>query len=177
MFKFFANRLACLDNFLGLRNQSGKYLHYLIRFENTGTTVINRMVLKTVIDTADYDPTTVEILDSSHPFFAEQSGNVVELKFSNMQLSIIGGGGGHGHIIIKCRTKPSLQTNEQVAQKVNIYYEQKAPLITTDAITIFGTLSKDDLVKDNEIGISPNPTQNNIRLNTMQFNTLKISNG
>ncbi|MDN3675856.1 T9SS C-terminal target domain-containing protein [Flavobacterium paronense] len=64
-----------------------EYVHYVIRFENTGTANAENIVVKDMIDTAKFDISTVVPLDSSHSFTTRiKDPNQLEFIFENINL-------------------------------------------------------------------------------------------
>ena len=65
----------------------GKEVHYLIRFENTGTANAENIVVKDMIDTTKFDINSLIPIDGSHPFVTKISNtNKVEFIFENINL-------------------------------------------------------------------------------------------
>jgi hypothetical protein len=162
------NDIQCLEGSTVLPTEIGKYLHYAVQFENTGTDAAENIVVKDVIDTTKYDMDSLQLLDASAPVYARITGNVVEFIFKNIQLSPATGNppvGGHGDILFKIKSKNTLVTGNMVEKQAKIYFDYNAPINTNIAQTTFAELSNTVFTKDNSITVSPNPTHAIITIN------------
>lgn len=86
--------------------------------------------------------------------------NKVEFIFEGINLNARSGTppvGGHGDVLFKIKTKPTLTNGESVLNKANIYFDYNFPIITNDAITTFSTLSSQVFKIDESVSVSPNP--------------------
>jgi len=151
---FDPNDITCLEGAMVSPTEIGKYLHYNIRFENTGTAAAERIVVKMNVNPADYDIATLELLNASHIVDARVNGNTVEFVFSNINL----GAGQHGNVLLKMKTKSNLVVGDEVNSQASIYFDYNFPVITNDAETVFQLLSNPDFEIDNSVTIYPNPS-------------------
>lgn len=164
------NDITCLEGNNVAPSEIGEYLHYAINFENTGNYPAENVVVKTIVDTTKFDIDSLQLLNTSNPVDARITGNVVEFIFENIQL---GGPGGHGHILLKIKSKNTLISGDAVAKNANIYFDYNAPVDTGMATTVFQSLSNTVFEKDDSINVSPNPTNGNININ-INFNIKKV---
>lgn len=148
------NDITCLEGDIVSPTEIGEYLHYNIRFENTGTFFAENIVVKTEINPAEFDINTLQLLNASHAVDARIRGNIIEFIFQGIYLET----GGHGNVLLKVKTKPSLQTGDLVKNKANIYFDYNFPILTNDAETVFQSLSNPDFEVDNSVKIYPNPS-------------------
>ena len=161
------NDIACLEGENVAPSEIGKYLHYVARFENTGNHEAENVVVKVIIDNNKYDIKSLQLLDNSHPSYANITGNKVEFVFKNIRLAPIAGDppvGGHGTVLFKIKTLPLLNAGDEVSNKANIFFDYNAPIETNDARTIFALLSKPEFVKDESIILYPNPARDFIKI-------------
>jgi hypothetical protein len=146
------NDITCLEgNALPLAD-IGTYLHYNIRFENTGTAPAENIVVKSEIDLAQYNIQSLQIMESSHPMEVKVTGNIAEFIFQTINLDT----GGHGNILLKLKSNAAMTYN-QVVNSADIFFDYNFPIETNDEQTVFADLSKDDFNKDLSIQIYPNP--------------------
>ncbi|TDP59163.1 T9SS type A sorting domain-containing protein [Flavobacterium dankookense] len=148
------NDITCLEGDIVSPTEIGEYLHYNIRFENTGTASAENIVVKTEINPAEFDINTLQLLNASHAVDARIRGNIVEFIFKEIYLQT----GGHGNVLLKVKTKPNLQIGDLVKNKANIYFDYNFPILTNDAETVFQSLSNPDFETDNSVKIYPNPS-------------------
>lgn len=152
------NDITCLEGDVVPPSEIGNYLHYAINFENTGTFYAENIVVKTLVDTTQFDMGSLQLLDTSHPVDARIEGNKAEFIFKHINLDI----GGHGHILLKIKTLESLNTGDDVAKRADIFFDYNAPIDTGLANTVFQTLSNTGFDVDASVSVSPNPAVNEV---------------
>ena len=151
---FDPNDMICLEGDSQPVEQIGKYLHYIANFENTGTDAAANIVVKTVFDPAEFDVSSLRILDSSDDVDVRVRGNQAEYIFEGINLEI----GGHGNILLKIKSQDNLANGDMVANRADIFFDYNLPITTNDAETTFQTLSASAPDHDQSIAIYPNPT-------------------
>ncbi len=164
---FDPNDIICLEGSTAPTTDIGNYLHYLTRFENTGTFYAEQIVVKILIDPSKYDVSSLQVLGSSHNAKTRITGNLVEFIFEDINLAAIQGDppvGGHGDVLFKIKTKNDLQVNDMVVQRAGIYFDYNFPIVTNDAQTTFALLNQNIFERDNTIVVSPNPTTNAVNI-------------
>ncbi len=154
------NDITCLEGDVVSPAEIGEYLHYMIRFENTGTAEAENIVVRTEVNPADFDINSLQLLNTSHPVNAKITGNVVEFIFQNILLE----SGGHGNVLLKVKSKDTLQQGDNVNKRANIYFDYNYPVATNEAETIFQALSNPDFEQDQSISIFPNPTKDKVNV-------------
>lgn len=161
------NEIICIQGDLVSTVEIGNYLHYVVNFENTGTNLARNVVVRTEIDLAKFDISTLQLLNSSHNCYTRITGNLVEFIFEDINLEARNGNppvGGHGDVLFKIRTNNSLVGNDAVIQRAGIYFDYDFPLLTNEAETVFATLSNSGFDFDDSVVIFPNPTQDLIHI-------------
>ena len=154
------NNIICLEGDVVPATEIGKYLHYAINFENTGTFPAENVVVKTEIDLLKFDIGSLQLMNTNFPVDARIAGNKVEFIFENIQLPI----GGHGHILLKLKTQNTLVTGDAVANRGDIYFDYNFPIDTGLANTVFQTLSNSVFEVDSSVAVYPNPANNNVTI-------------
>ncbi|MBL0012920.1 MAG: T9SS C-terminal target domain-containing protein [Flavobacterium sp.] len=130
------NDIVCIEGQTVNPSEIGNYLHYLARFENTGTFYAENVVVKIDVDSNKYDISTLQLLDTSHSCYTRIVGNTVEFIFEGINLEARSGNppvGGHGDILFKIRTRSDLETNDLVSKVANIYFDYNLPVTTNTA--------------------------------------------
>lgn len=155
------NDIQCIEGDVIAPTEIGKYLHYLIRFENTGTAAAENIVVKTVINPNDFDVQSLRLLNASHLVDARVTGNVIEFIFKGIMLD----SGGHGNILLKVKSKSDLTTGESVSNQADIFFDYNFPVATNNAETTFQLLRTGDNPKV-EMTLYPNPTDGIISINS-----------
>ncbi|MFN7675690.1 T9SS type A sorting domain-containing protein [Flavobacterium sp.] len=155
------NDITCLEGDIVSPTEIGNYLHYNIRFENTGTAAAEFVVVKVEVNQTDFDMNSLQIMNSSDPVDARINQNIVEFIFQNIQLE----SGGHGNILLKIKSKNNLLVGDEVNKKANIYFDYNFPILTNDAETVFQSLNNPDFQNDASISVYPNPTNGIVTVN------------
>lgn len=93
----------------------GKYVDYLIRFENTGTYAAENVVVKDIIDTKRFDVSTLQNHRCSHEVYTRIEGNKVEFIFENIQLPF-DDANNDGYIV--SRSRRYLHSNLEIHSKI-----------------------------------------------------------
>ncbi|WP_198658968.1 leucine-rich repeat domain-containing protein [Winogradskyella tangerina] len=152
---FDPNDITCLEGDFLLPDRIGEYLHYNIRFENTGTAAATFVVIKDVIDENFYDLSTLQVLNASHNMVTRIEDNTVEFFFDNINL----GPNELGNVLFKIRTNNSLVVGDSVSNSAEIFFDFNFPIVTNVAETLFQVLSVDEFTR-NAIRVYPNPAKN-----------------
>ncbi|MBN8642639.1 MAG: T9SS type A sorting domain-containing protein [Flavobacteriales bacterium] len=178
---FDPNDKTCLEGDVITPNEVGDYIHYLIRFENTGTANAQNVVVKDLIDTSKFDVTTLIPIDGSHEFYTRITNtNQVEFIFENIQLPF-DDANNDGYVAFKIKTKPTLVTGNSFSNTASIYFDYNFPIITNTATTTIQALTNQDFEFSNYFKLAPNPanefltitTKSNIEVSSISiYNTL-----
>ncbi|MCB0442969.1 MAG: T9SS type A sorting domain-containing protein, partial [Flavobacterium sp.] len=163
------NDITCLQGDVVPPSQIGNYLHYLIRFENTGTAPAENIVVKVDVDPNQFDYNSLQVLATSNNASVRMNANVIEFVFQNIQLD----SGGHGNILLKMKTNETLQIGDYVEKRANIYFDYNFPIETNEAETLFEALRVANPVLDNLISIYPNPTNDIVNITIKDNSILK----
>ena len=158
---FDPNDITCIEGDIVEPSEIGNYLHYLIRFENTGNAAAENVVVKTEVDPAQFDINTLRLLSTSHNADVRVTNNTIEFIFEDINLNA---SGGHGNILLRMRTKQNLDANDTVTKNAEIYFDYNFPIETNDANTTFTTLSVSDYEVDNSVSLYPNPVKNSLNI-------------
>jgi len=156
------NDITCLEGDTVHPDKIGDYLHYNINFENTGTAPATFIVVKDVINAAQYDINSLQMLHASHNVETRINGNKVEFFFDDINL----GPSGKGNVVFKIKTKPTVAVNSTVMNKAEIFFDYNWPIVTNEAETTFSVLSAGDFALDNSVSIYPNPAITNVAIKT-----------
>jgi len=139
--------------------QIGDYLHYVIRFQNTGTTEAENVVVKDML-TSNLDKSTLEIVSASHPFRSTLTdGNRLEFFFENIMLPAVAVDepGSHGYVAFRIKPASTVVLGSTMTNNANIYFDYNFPILTNTVSTLVSLLSNDQVVFDQEYVLAPNP--------------------
>ncbi|MBS1535100.1 MAG: leucine-rich repeat domain-containing protein [Bacteroidetes bacterium] len=163
------NDKTCLEgNALPLA-KVGDYVHYLIRFENSGTAPAQNIVVKDIIDPTKFDVSSLVPTDGSHQFFTKISNNnQVEFIFENIDLPF-DDTNNDGYVVFKIKTKPTLVLGNTFSNSASIYFDYNFPIVTNTATTtVANALSTQDVDFDSHFSLSPNPAQNVLNIHSKE---------
>jgi len=158
---FDPNDITCLEGEAVNPAMIGQYLHYNINFENTGTAPATFVVVKDVINVAEFDVSTLRMLDASHDVEARLTGNTVEFYFNNINLAA---NGGKGNVTFKIKSLNTLTVNDDVTQEAEIFFDYNWPIETNEATTVFDILNAGSFDKDGSVKVYPNPARGVINI-------------
>ncbi len=132
---FDPNDKTCLEGARIAITRVGDYVHYLVRFQNTGTFIAENVVVKDMLQN-NLDWNSVQLIKSSHPcIFRQINGNKLEFIFESINLPAqsVDEPGSHGYIAFKVKTIGSLLVGDQVDNSASIYFDFNLPVITNTA--------------------------------------------
>jgi Leucine-rich repeat (LRR) protein len=157
------NDKTCLEGDTVAPEKIGDYLHYVIRFQNSGTAAAQNIVVADVLDTEAYDVDSLQLVGSSHPHTTRISGNKVEFIFEGINLPAEQDNepASHGFVAFKIKTKNSVMAGSSVSNKAEIFFDYNFPITTNTATTLFQLLSRDEF-EDTSVSVYPNPVTNQL---------------
>ncbi|OYU79360.1 MAG: internalin [Flavobacterium sp. BFFFF1] len=168
------NDKTCLEGTTIDPANIGKYVNYVVRFENTGTYPAQNVVVVDNIDTAKFDINTLIPLHSSHNFVTRISNtNKVEFIFEGINLPF-DDANNDGYVIFKIKTNPNLVVGNTFSNSAKIYFDYNFPIATNNyTTTIQSTLGLQENEINNEITVYPNPVRDLLYFKT-EYSVLKV---
>lgn len=133
------------------------YLHYVTRFQNTGTANATIVTIKENLDPKlDWD--TFEPIASSHAADIQIYNNKLTYTFSNINLpyQLANETASHGWMAYRIKPKSNVALWDTMSSKSDIYFDYNYPIITNTVSTQVTALATADFVKNN-FTIYPNP--------------------
>ena len=172
------NDKRCLEGEAINPSMIGQYVHYMIRFENTGTYPAENIVVKDMIDTSKFDISTLQMTDASHTCYTRINGNKVEFIFENINLPF-DDATNDGYVVFKIKTLPTLTVGSTISNNANIYFDYNFPIVTNTATSTFTTLKNNDFDFANNFTLFPNPVENSLSItnrNNLEITSISIYN-
>lgn len=151
------NDKTCLEGAVIRPEQIGKYLHYMIRFENKGTANALNIKVKDILDASKFDIKTFEPIHGSHPFITKRTNNEVEFIFNNINLPF-DDANNDGYVLFRVKTKSTLREGNVIKNKASIYFDFNAPIVTNTAKTIVKKEEIETPSVSTYFDLFPNPT-------------------
>ncbi len=141
------NDMTCTEGDEILLADAANYLHYVIRFQNTGTADAINVVVKNILDDK-LDWSTLQLEATSHTNrVAIKNGNDVEFIFEGIHLpdSTTDEAGSHGYIAYKIKPKDNVALGDVFNNTADIFFDYNAAIVTnTASTTIVNALSVND---------------------------------
>ncbi|MFV5703178.1 T9SS type A sorting domain-containing protein [Flavobacterium sp. XS2P12] len=163
---FDPNDKTCLEGNVITPSLIGEYVHYLIRFENTGNYPAQNIVVKDLIDLTKFDISTLVPTKASHSYSTKISeGNKVEFIFENINLPF-DNATNDGYIAFKIKTLPTLVVGDSFTNEANIYFDYNFPILTNKATSTFKILEISDFEFSNYFNVYPNPANEALNIGT-----------
>jgi len=128
---FDPNDIVCLEGETVPVSTVGKYLHYVINFENTGNAEAENIVVKMEVDPNEFDINTLQLQNASAAVDTKIVGNQIEFAFKKIKLQ----SGGHGNVLLKMKSKSDLVEGDTVNNVAEIYFDYNFPIETNDYVT------------------------------------------
>ena len=148
-----------------------KYLHYLIRFQNTGTASAINVRVENVLD-EKLDWTTMQLESLSHTGRVEITDQTdVSFIFDNINLadSTNDEPNSHGYIAYKIKPKSNVEVGDIISGTADIFFDFNPPITTNTVSTqIVEPLSVGDYAKQT-IQLFPNPTNSKLVITSNQI--------
>jgi hypothetical protein len=161
------NDKTCLEGTTITPSMVGQYVHYVIRFENTGTFAAQNVVVTDVIDTTKFDLASLVPQSSSHSFVTRinNATGKVEFIFENINLPF-NDATNDGYVAFKIKTKSTLVLGNTFSNTANIYFDFNFPIVTNIATTTIAALSNQDFDFGSYFSVYPNPAKDVLHLAT-----------
>lgn len=169
---FDPNDKTCLEGNFITPEKVGDYLHYVIRFQNSGTAPAQNIVVKDVIDATRFDINTLQLTASSHPQSTRITGDKVEFVFEgiNLPAEVNDESGSHGFVAFKIKTKNTLVLGNTISNTAGIYFDYNFPIVTNTATTTITALSNHNF-ENTSVSMYPNPVQNTLTISAKDMIT------
>jgi len=144
-------------------SEIGDYLHYIVRFQNTGNAAATSVIVKdSLADNLDWN--SLVPVAASHPYRTViNKGNKVEFIFEGINLpgKNTNEPASHGFVSFKIKPKPNVTIGETMYNKADIYFDFNLPIITnTVSTTIINPKKSDNLI---DLSVYSNPVKDEIR--------------
>ena len=172
------NDKTCIEGTIVGPDMIGQYVHYVIRFENTGTYPAENIVVKDMIDLTKFDVNTLIPLHSSHDFFTRINADKVEFIFEGINLPF-DDANNDGYVAFKIKTKSNLVVGNTFSNNANIYFDYNFPITTNTFTTTIQVLKVNDFEFGTHFTLYPNPVKDVLNLQSKDntaINSIEIYN-
>ncbi|WP_055443373.1 T9SS type A sorting domain-containing protein [Lacinutrix himadriensis] len=160
------NDIRVLEGEEILIEDADKYLHYIIRFQNTGTASAINVNVENILDDK-LDWSTMQLESLSHAGRVEiKNGSEVNFVFNNINLadSTNDEPNSHGFIAYKIKPKSDVAIGDIFYNTADIFFDFNPAIVTNTVSTeIVENLSVGEFNR-NTFSIYPNPTENQLTI-------------
>ena len=151
-------------------NEVDNYLHYLIRFQNTGTaSAINVRVTNPIEENLDW--TTLEVEALSHDGEVEiTDGRQVDFIFDDIDLPPQSEteSGSQGFIAYRIKPASNVGLGDSMSNDANIYFDFNPPILTNTVTTTVVDNLQTASAEINSINLLPNPANDKVIISSME---------
>lgn len=175
------NDKICLEEKNQPNSKIGDYLHYLVRFQNTGNYSAEKVVIIDAINPTQFDLSSLQILASSHPLQLHIYGyDEVQFYFDHIMLadSFTNEPESHGYVLFKIKTNDTLPPNSDVLMNSSyIYFDYNAAVSTNACVTTFtDALGINHAIQSFHFQCYPNPANTFLTIETEKRGEFVILN-
>jgi len=149
---------------------AGKYLHYTIRFQNTGTAPAVNIRIENELD-ANLDWTTFDPIAASHNFTTTRTdSNMVNFAFNNIFLadSTTNEAASHGYVTYRIKPRADIAEGDIVNNTAGIFFDFNEPVITNTATSAFYQVLLAENYGLGSVVLYPNPVKDALYINALQ---------
>ncbi|WP_207382690.1 T9SS type A sorting domain-containing protein [Flavobacterium subsaxonicum] len=146
-------------------DQANNYLHYTIRFQNTGNANATFVRLETLLnENLDFD--TFEPIAGSHTFQANRTGSDIEFFFEDINLAYEDANEpeSHGFVTFRVKPKNTVSLGDVMTGQANIYFDYNPFVATNTATTTVQNVASVKNVNANSFVLYPNPASGRVVL-------------
>jgi Secretion system C-terminal sorting domain len=143
-----------------LIEDAGNYLNYVVNFENNTGSIVEDILISTILSD-NLDVATLQIINSSHPVTLQLYNNEVYFNLEDINLPEVensgGGGNNAGYVMYRARPISSIALGDVVASSAIVFLDG-SPRFTNTVQTRFVDVLDTPDFNTLEIGLYPNPT-------------------
>ncbi len=146
------------------QTQAQNYVHYTIRFQNTGTADAINVRLENELS-AFLDEETFRPVGASHAYQVERSGAMLQIRFDNINLASEQENEPLSHGFFTYRVKPvsGFSEGDVIENSAGIFFDFNAPILTNIATTQIQQLGVSSSSTP-RVTVGPNPASGRIEI-------------
>jgi hypothetical protein len=151
-----------------------EFLYYTIRFQNTGTANANNIRLDDIL--ADkIEPTSIRMIDASHNYVMERTGNQVvwKIDYVNLPGALETDEMSKGYVSFKVQLKPGFTAGDIVPNGAAITFDSSLPEVTNMFETLFTSALGTPTFDLTSWSLFPNPATHGVQIKMPGGTTLQ----
>ncbi|MFP9098422.1 T9SS type A sorting domain-containing protein [Flavobacterium sp. RHBU_24] len=164
---FDPNDIAVREGEFITEAQADGFLHYTIRFQNTGTANAQNVRVNLPLD-ENLDWSTFQPVTASHTFETNRAGGVVNFMFNNIMLPFEDAdvAGSNGFVTFRIKPVADIALGDEMSETAYIYFDFNEAIVTNTVTTTVGALATEGFTKANA-ALYPNPASGivNVKVN------------
>lgn len=153
------------------------WLTYTVHFQNTGNAPAFNVRLSDTLDNV-LDLETFQVINYSHPNVIDLTGNILNVRFPNIQLpdSISNSAGSIGFIQYRIKPKSTWVATYKIKNKAYIYFDYNNPIVTNTTYNSILTATGLNNQSENVMALYPNPNNGTftVELNTQEKQLIQL---
>ncbi len=152
-------------------SETGNYLDYIVRFQNTGTaSAINVRIEDVLSDKLNWN--TIRPLTASHEYRVEiLDGNQVAFIFDNINLPSVSSDpeGSNGFVAFQLKPVQNIALGDVIENTADIYFDFNPAIVTnTVSTTVVENLGVAEFGLDGMVRLYPNPVSSILQIKTSE---------
>ncbi|MDZ4751798.1 MAG: PKD domain-containing protein [Flavobacteriales bacterium] len=147
--------------------QANENMQYTLHFQNTGSYYAMNVVITDELPQV-LDPSTIQVMSSSHPCTAIYLDGILRFTFSNIMLpwQEMDEDASQGFVTFRIQQDEDLAPGTAIENEVNIYFDFNDPVLTNTALnTIVDPVNIAVIESSKDFGFTISPVPTNDRLN------------
>ncbi len=141
------------------------YLHYTIRFENTGNITALNVYLEDILDD-QLDESSIIIESASHNYTLDRTNRNLYWTFKNIYLpvSVANTTIGKGYVTFKAKLKPGFAIGDIIPNTASIFFDTNPAIVTNTFNTEFVQVLNTSTFTQANVVIYPNPATSYVQV-------------
>ncbi len=154
-----------------------EYLTYTIRFQNTGDSAAENVVVADILDDR-FDRNSLEMVSASHSYVSRLFGNRLEVIFQGINLPDLNTDEPQSHGYVSFKVKPKLDgvnVGDNIENKANIFFDFNLPVTTNTVTTTYNSilLGAEKFDRKLDFNLYPNPVKNSLNIDVNATASIK----
>jgi len=110
---------------------SDRFIHFIINFQNKGTTNVTTVIINDVLEDK-LDSSTFEVVSTSHTVSVDFSGNNIDFIFNDINLPIENNDpeGSKGFVVFKVKPIAGIVVGDIIRNRASITFDALPPILT-----------------------------------------------
>jgi uncharacterized repeat protein (TIGR01451 family) len=152
-------------DFISPQQAEEDFLHYTVRFQNTGTANADRVRITLPLD-ANLNINTFQPVSASHAYRVYRDETGVTFVFNEIDLPYESANerGSHGFVTFRIRPALGISSGESISETASIYFDFNSAIVTNTAVTTVREVASVAGVNKAAFSLVPNPASSSVRI-------------